>query len=313
MKLNIRKLTILLNCLFLFSVIACGQAKQREVAVTFDDLPATRQPENLAHQTYVTNELLAKLKAEKVPAIGFVNEYRMFHYGEMDERVELLKKWLDVGHELGNHTFSHIAINNATFEEYTEDLIRGETVTRMLLEQKGKKLKYYRHTQLRTGPTEEFRLKLAEFLKNRGYTVAPVTIDNNEYIYTIIYSRAKATGDKGLQEKIVKSYVEYMESVFEHFENLSQEFLGREIKQTLLLHANEINADHFDKLAAMMRKRGYKFITLEEALKDEAYKLPEVQSMRGLSWLHRWMLAKGLKMKEEPLQPEWVNELFRQR
>jgi len=62
----------------------------------------------------------------------------------------------------------------------------------------------------------------------------------------------------------------------------------------------------------MLRKRGYKFITLEEALTDEAYELPEVQSNRGLSWLHRWMLAKGLEMKEEPTQPAFINELFRE-
>ncbi|MGE3465966.1 MAG: polysaccharide deacetylase, partial [Pyrinomonadaceae bacterium] len=162
------------------------------------------------------------------------------------------------------------------------------------------------------GPTEEFRLKLAAFLSDRGYTVAPVTIDNNDYIYTIVYARAKSSGDTALQTRIVNSYVEYMESVFEHFENLSREFLGREVRQTLLLHANEINADHFDNLAAMMKRRGYKFITLDEALKDEAYRLPEAQSRRGLSWIHRWMLAKGRKMKEEPLQPAWVDRLFRQ-
>jgi wyosine [tRNA(Phe)-imidazoG37] synthetase (radical SAM superfamily) len=102
-----------------------------------------------------------------------------------------------------------------------------------------------------------------------------------------------------------------MEKIFEHFEKLSQEFLGRKVKQTLLLHANEINADHFDKLAKMLKKRGYKFITLDEALKDEAYKLPEAQSKRGLSWLHRWMLAKGLPMKEEPIQPDWITQLTR--
>ncbi len=287
-------------------------AQTREVAITFDDLPATRQPNNLAYQKYVTDELLKKLKDEKVPAIGFVNEYRIIKYGEIDKRVELLKRWLDEGHELGNHTFSHIAINSNSFEDYTADLIRGETITRMLLEQKKMKLRYYRHTQLRTGPTEEYRQQLADFLKKRGYTVAPVTIDNNDYIYTIVYSVAKRKGDEQLQAKIVKSYIEYMESVFEHFEKLSKEFLGREVKQTLLLHSNEINADHFDKLAAMMRKRGYKFISLEETLTDEAYKSKEVQSMRGLSWLHRWMLAKGLEKKDEPQQPKFIDDLFQE-
>lgn len=305
--LNFLKIILALILLNVVSV----SAQMREVAVTFDDLPATLQRDNFADYEYVTSNLLAKLKAEKVPTIGFVNESKIFHYGEIDKRTELLKKWLDAGHDLGNHTFSHIPINSNSFEDYTADLIRGENITRMLLAKKGKTLKFYRHTQLRTGPTEEYRQKLADFLKNRGYTVAPVTIDNNDYIYSIVYSNAKNKGDKELQAKIVKSYIEYMESVFEHFEKLSQEFLGREVKQTLLLHANEINADHFDKLAKMLRQRGYKFITLDEALKDEAYKLPEIQSNRGLSWLHRWMLAKGLKMKEEPAQPAFIDELFR--
>ena len=80
------------------------------------------------------------------------------------------------------------------------------------------------------------------------------------------------------------------------------------MKHTLLLHANDINADHFSALAAMLRKRGYKFVSLDEAMTDPAYQLPEAQTPRGLSWLHRWMLAKGLPMQEEPLEAEWVRK-----
>lgn len=306
--MKMKFLTSLIFVMFAVSVIF-AQTKQREIAVTFDDLPATHG--DYTKHKYVTDNLLAKLKAEKVPTIGFVNESKLFVDSETDKRAALLKQWLDDGHELGNHTFSHISIDQATFEDYTKDLIRGEIVTKKLLAEKGMTLRYYRHTQLRTGPTEEYRQNLSDFLLKRGYAVAPVTIDNNDYLFATAYQRAKVKGDNVLQEKIVTTYIEYMEKVFEHFENLSQEFLGREVKQTLLLHANEINADHFDKLAAMIKKRGYKFITLEEALKDKAYKLPEAQSRRGLSWLHRWMLAKGLPMKEEPLQPDWISQSAR--
>lgn len=299
----------ILALIFLFAIAACAQIKQREVAVTFDDLPATHG--DYEKYKYITDNLLAKLKADKIPAIGFVNERKLFVSDETEKRTALLKRWLDDGYELGNHSFSHVAIDNATFEQYVEDVIRGEIVTKRLLAEKGKTLKYYRHTQLRTGPTEEYRRKLSDFLSKRGYTVAPVTIDNNDYLFAIAYTRAKEKGDKVLQERIVTAYIEYMEKVFEHFEHLSQEFLGREVKQTLLLHANEINADHFDKLAQMLKQRGYKFITLVEALKDETYRLPEAQSRRGLSWLHRWMLAKGLPMKEEPLEPDWITQLAR--
>jgi hypothetical protein len=59
----------------------------------------------------------------------------------------------------------------------------------------------------------------------------------------------------------------------------------------------------------MLKRRGYKFITLEQALQDEAYRLPEAQATRGLSWLHRWMLAKGLPMEPEPAEPEFILQL----
>ena len=39
--------------------------------------------------------------------------------------------------------------------------------------------------------------------------------------------------------------------------------------------ANALNADYFDKLAQMIEKRGYKFISLDEALKDKAYTSPD--------------------------------------
>jgi hypothetical protein len=60
----------------------------------------------------------------------------------------------------------------------------------------------------------------------------------------------------------------------------------------------------------VLKRRGYSFVTLERALTDKAYALPEAQADTGLSWLHRWMLAKGLKMRPEPREPQWVAELF---
>jgi peptidoglycan/xylan/chitin deacetylase (PgdA/CDA1 family) len=300
---------VIVLCIIAFSTAHSAQTQKRSVAVTFDDLPATHG--DLVKYEYVTANLLARLKAEEVPAIGFVNESKLFVLGEIDRRTALLGKWLDAGHDLGNHSFSHIAIDRATFEEYTADVIRGETVTRMLAEAKGKRLRYYRHTQLRTGPTEEFRKRLNDFLTARGYTVAPVTVDNNEYLYALAYANAKAKGDEVMMDRIVGSYVDYMEGIFTHFETISRSLLGYEVSQTLLLHANELNADHFDKLAAMLHRRGYIFVTLDEALKDPAYKLPEAPSRRGLSWLHRWTLAKGRPIDEEPSEPDWIRQAAR--
>ncbi|RZJ06462.1 MAG: polysaccharide deacetylase [Rubrivivax sp.] len=288
---------------------AAAAAPTREIAVTFDDLPAVDG--GLSQHGEVTRKLLASLKAHDVPALGFVNEGKLFVRGEMDARTALLRQWLDAGHLLGNHTFSHIDITQVPVEAYVEDVIRGETVTRMLLAEQGEKLRYFRHTQLRTGPTDAYRSQLNGALAARGYVTAPVTIDNNDYLFNRAYTRAGERHDTATRKKLVAEYLAYMESVIAHFETLSDSFLGRPMKHTLLLHANDINADHFGTLAQMLKRRGYRFITLDDALTDPAYQLPEAQSKRGISWLHRWMLAEGQPMQEEPTEAEWVRALAR--
>lgn len=287
----------------------------REVAVTFDDLPGLiyGADASLARLTGLNERLLASIMRNNVPAIGFVNAGKLHRAGELKQRTGLLQLWLDAGLELGNHTYSHISIDQNSLEKYEEDLINGEPVLKALLEKKGMKLTYFRHPQLRTGPTDEYKRGLAEFLAGRGYTVAPVTIDNNAYLFAQVYGAAKARGDKAAMKRIADEYVLYMDGIFDFFEKLSKETFGYEVKQTLLLHATDLNAEHFDDLAAMMRKRGYRFVSIGDALKDAAYRLPEAQTMKGLSWIHRWRLAKGLPLIMEPGEPKFISDLLKAR
>ena len=282
----------------------------REVAITFDDLPAAYSNNDLKRARDITRNLLRSIKSNNVPAIGFVNESKLHKRGEVNARAALLRMWLEAGLELGNHTFSHINIDNVPIDAYEKDVIRGETVVRRLLAEKGMKLRYFRHPQLHTGPTLEYKRQLEQFLAARGYTIAPVTIDNNDFIFGALYGDAKTSGDRETMKLVADAYVAYMESVFDFFEKLSVNSLGYEVKQTLLLHASDLNADHFDDLVHMMKRRGYAFISLEEALKDRAYELPDAQATKGLSWIHRWRLAKGLALQMEPSEPEFITRLF---
>jgi peptidoglycan/xylan/chitin deacetylase (PgdA/CDA1 family) len=291
-----------------FAVTVEGQqppSDARVVAFTFDDLPGRG---GLASMRETTDKLLRILATERIPATGFVNESKIAHAG--DAGAALLAAWLDAGFDLGNHTYSHVAIDDVPFETYRADLIRGETVMRGLLEARGRRLRYFRHPQLRTGPTDEYKAALDGLLAERGYRVAPVTVDNNEFVFAAVYERAQLRGDRETMARVATAYVPYMESVFAHFEGLSRQFLGYELPQVLLLHANDLNADLLPDLVRMLRARGYSFISLDEALEDPASRLPDAQAARGLSWLHRWMLARGLTMQPEPLEPSFIRELF---
>lgn len=280
----------------------------RSVAVTIDDLPVVRggTPERMQR---ITEDLLDHLNRYGIPAIGFVNEVNLGE-PEQPERVALLEQWLEHGMDLGNHTYSHPSLFTTPLGSFQADVVRGEHVTARLLAERGRSLRYFRHPYLNTGPDRQTRAAFETFLADRGYTVAPVTIDNDEWIYAFAYDKAEEAGDTALMRRIGKDYVRYMEEVFGFYEQLSQDLLGYEPPQVLLIHANALNAAYLDELAEMMRSRGYAFVSLDDALRDPAYALPdEYVGQYGISWLTRWWLTRGNKRRAEPSGSEWVERI----
>ncbi|MDR7331912.1 hypothetical protein [Roseateles asaccharophilus] len=58
-----------------------------------------------------------------------------------------------------------------------------------------------------------------------------------------------------------------------------------------------LNAQTPDRTLTTLARLGYRFVPLDEALRDEAYRSPEKASGRfGPSWLARWARAKGVKL-----------------
>ncbi len=295
------------------AVPALAQRPDRRIAVTIDDLPVVSTRRDIENRRSITRKLLGHITKAKVPAIGFVNENKLYEDGKpAGEQIALLEMWLEAGLELGNHTYSHRSLNRIELEDYKDDVVKGEEITRGLLAKHNARLRYFRHPFLQTGRSIEVKAEFAEFLRGRGYTIAPVTFDNGDYIFSRAYDIAFDRGDKKLMREAGDAYVKYMEAKLDYWERQSVELFGREVAQTMLLHANYINSDYFDDLARMMKKRGYRFVTLEEALKDEAYKLPDTYiGPAGISWLHRWALERGREfvVKDEPRVPEWVLKL----
>jgi len=303
------KLVVVFSTLF-SALTVLAQKPMRFMAVTIDDLPVVSTRKDLKNRQEITRKLLAHVTKAKVPAIGFVNENKLYAGEKRDEaQIDLLRSWLDSNLELGNHTFSHVNIANVPLEKYKDEILKGEIITKELLQAKGKRPRYFRHPFLWTGLSLKTKSDLGEFLSAHNYTIAPVTIDNSDWIFARAYDNAFDKGDQKLMKQIGAAYVPYMEAKMDYWERQSVKIFNREIKQILLIHANFINSDYFDDLARMMKKRNYKFVSLEEALRDEAYQLPDNFVRRnGISWLHRWALDKGREniLPDEPKTPDFV-------
>jgi len=269
-----------------------GQSVSRTVAITIDDLPVQSTQRDTVTQWAVTRGIVGALRDAGVHATGFVNEDKLGAGSARDARVRMLQAWLDAGLELGNHTYSHPDLNDTPLAGYTADLVRGEEVTARL---RGARPDWFRHPFLHAGDDSAKHAGLRAFLDRRGYRVAPVTIDNGDYVYARAYDLALDDGDSDAARRIADDYLQYMDTVFGFWEAQSRAIVGREIAQTLLLHANRINAETMDELIALMRRRGYSIVPLERALEDPAYgREDDYVGPWGISWLHRWALTDGV-------------------
>lgn len=135
-------------------------AAGREIAITFDDLPiAGVLPRDIETSRELTGKLLAGVAAHHVPAIGFVNEDKLNAAdGTVDpQRVDLLRRWLDGGLELGNHAYSHPDLHLMPLDAFEADVLKGERVTRPLMAARGLTLRFFRHPFLHTGRTSRRR------------------------------------------------------------------------------------------------------------------------------------------------------------
>ena len=299
----------------LLASLAQPPAPQRAVAITLDDLPKALDSGKLDETRQTTEAILAALKRHNAPAVGFVNEQQLFVPGEMDERIAVLRLWVDAGMVLGNHTFSHPNLRDTPVERYEDEVIRGEVVTRWLMRPREPYTLWFRHPFTNTGTTKEIKEGFEAFLRTRGYHIAPHTVEHADYIFNDLYRRARTAGDAELQERLRTAYLEQLDVAFDFFEGLSRETFGREIPQVLLIHANDLNADCLDAMLARLEARGYRFVNLDEAVKDEAYRTPdEYLGTNGPSWLHRWRATLKMpgKLRDEPDPPSWVLQMYQQ-
>lgn len=277
----------------------------RQVAITIDDLPAASPTLPTPDITEMTVKLLTTLRDQKIPVVGFVNEKKLYKFGEVDQRIAALKMWLDYGFDLGNHTYTHLSLNKVGLKAWEDDVIQGESVTTLLLADHKMKMRYFRHPYLDTGADLQTRRDNETFLAGRGYRIAHVTLDAWDWAYAFTYEDAKARGDAAAQDALAKSYLAYSDATFKYWEEESKKWLGYEPKQVLLIHGNQLEADHIGELLDLFRKHGYRFITLEDALNDPAYNLPAGDAgVEGTEWLERWAARKGQNRAPAPAFPQ---------
>lgn len=133
-------------------------------------------------------------------------------------------------------------------------------------------------------------------------------------MFNALHVEARERGDTETMHAVEGAYLDQLEAAFAFAEDLSRETFGREIAQVFLIHANALNGRLLGAMLERLSERGYRFVTLVDALSDPAYLTEDVYvGPYGISWLHRWRHGLGLpdRLADEPEPPPWILERYR--
>jgi len=313
-----RKLYLLSALLIGTLAVHAQGASTRTVALTFDDLPFAvagddQAPGKLADVQRANARILKILAAHHATTIGFVNEIKLNVENERDARAAVLRQWLGAGMDLGNHTYSHPALSEVETAKYEDDFVRGTVVTSAEMKTAGKTEKYFRYPYLNTGKDKTQKQAIIAFYTSRGFLNAPVTAQNQDWLFNVPYSEAVANHNAAEQKRIADAYLQHTSDTLAYAETLSMQSFGREIPQVMLLHLDQLNGDRLDAVLSLFEKRGYVFVSLDLALRDAAYATADdYAGPDGLTWLERWQIALGKPIRnDEPSPPKWAQDAYR--
>jgi peptidoglycan/xylan/chitin deacetylase (PgdA/CDA1 family) len=292
-------------------------AQERSVAITVDDLPyasgnlkVVNVPEARARAGEVNRKLLTAFRAHRVPVTGFVIQKTVDSLGA-EAGARILGEWIKGGFDLGNHSYSHPDINTLSTVQIEQEIVHGEATIGPLMARSGKKLSFFRFPMNHTGDTKEKHDVIAAFLTARGYQLATCTIESSDYIFNQAYVRMLMTHDVVAAEKLRNAYLTYTSTEIEYYSALSVEVFGYEPPQVMLLHDNQLNADVIDKVLELFEQKHYRFVNLETAQADAAYRTPDTYITEfGPMWGYRWAKEKGISVNGslEADPPKWIVE-----
>ena len=296
------------------SVNAESKKSNKKIAIGFVSIPPVDRMADPPKDSEATARLMIeKLKAHKVPAIGFV-QGNMISDGEKlyPVRAEIVRMWRDAGLEIGVGGYKHIWFHDTSLDDYIANTEKNERIVKTILAEKNLQPRYFSYPFLNTGKTLEDKNRFENWLQTRGLRSVKYTFDNQEWMYSHAYDMARKDNDINTMKEVRAEYLDYMTRMLDHYEAYSQEMFGRDIRQTMVLTTSRLVTDTADEFFGLLEKRGYAFVSMDEAQADEAYKTPETFAgvKAGISWFERWQMARNKKLRDEPKVSPLVEKMW---
>lgn len=260
------------------------QGGERPLLVTVDDLPLATgwlhtDPQERAA---ITRQLLGTLERHGIHAVGLVTWSNV----RGPDDLALLALWLEAGHELGNHSFSHPDYNRTDADAYVADMERGRAELAGFLEPFDRTPRFFRFPQLHEGDTAAKLAAMREYLERSGQRNLPVTIDNPDYAFAEPWVQAQREGDAQALNAIGEEFQAALRLAVRHHERSGDALYGRPLPQILLLHATAVGAAQWDALFDWLERTGHRFAVADSVLADPVFE--ESHAFVGIKGYGLW-------------------------
>lgn len=277
---------------FVVLLVISGPCSGQKVAITFDDLPLNGLLPPGTTKVEIAKNTLAVLKARRVPPVyGFLNARKL--EGDADA-AEALKLWA-AAEPVGNHTYSHLDLNENPVEAFEREIDENEPVLE-LLAAKDADWRWLRYPFLREGDTQEKRRVVRQYLKEHHYRIAQVTLDWEDYLWNTAYARCIAKNDAKSMEQLRASYLQTASAYLDLGREMAKLVYGHDINHVLLLHLGAFSSTILPDALDLLQKKGFTLVTLQEAESDRVYETdPDAGSKYGGTLLDQWMDVRHIK------------------
>jgi lysophospholipase L1-like esterase len=237
------------------------------LAITFDDLPVHGPLPSGQTRLSVARDIVGALREAGVPEVyGFVNG------GDDAPRSRVwavLDAWRAAGYPLGNHSWSHFDLNTVSAEDYVADIAHNEDL--LARKMGAADWRWYRFPYLAEGRDAAKRAAVRQFLAQRGYRIAGVTMSFDDYLWNKPYARCLARRNTAGVAWLEQSYLDAARESVAYSRAASQALYRRDIPYVLLMHIGAFDAHMLPRLLELYRAEGFHFVGLAEASADPAY------------------------------------------
>lgn len=285
--------------LVLFFLAVTGICAAQKLAITMDDLPLNGALPPGVTRAETTKDVLTILKKRHVPPVyGFINAKKL--EGNADA-AEALKLWA-AAEPVGNHTYAHMDLEQNPPEAFEREIEENEPTLELLAAKDD--WHWFRYPYLHEGDTVEKRRAVRAYLNTRGYRIAQVSLDWEDYLWNTAYARCVAKNDTKSIAWLRSSYLNTASDFIDLGREQAKLVFGHDINHVLLMHLGAFSSTILPEVLDLLKKNGFKLVTLEEAETDAAYESdPDVGLHDAGTFLDQWMQVKQIKVPEHTEKP----------